>query len=115
WLQVLQAGNGAEALKTVQRAIDIAGPIPELLDTRAVVYLALGQPDQAVKDLEEAVADTPTAHRYFHLAQAHLAVNHRAAAAAALRQGRALGLSGKTVDPLERKVFARVCADLDRR
>ena len=34
-----------------------------------MAFLKLHQPSLAVKDLEEAIAATPTAHRYFHLDQ----------------------------------------------
>ena len=47
------------------------GPRAELLDTRAKVHLTLGQTASAVKDLEQATAENPTAPRYFHLALAH--------------------------------------------
>src|SRR5262249_52284746 len=45
------ATGSAEALKLIQAAIDEAGPHPELLDTRAVVHLAVGKADLAFKDL----------------------------------------------------------------
>ncbi len=40
WLLALQHKNGTEALKF----IDLAGPVAELLDTRAIVHLALNNP-----------------------------------------------------------------------
>src|SRR5262249_15610761 len=50
-LLALRADKGAEALAMIQRAIELAGPLPELLDTRATVYLALQDGGRAVKDL----------------------------------------------------------------
>ena len=44
WLLALQHKNGTEALKFINRAIDLAGPVAELFDTRAIVHLALNNP-----------------------------------------------------------------------
>src|SRR5262249_28210636 len=63
-------GPSPEALELVQRAIAIAGPLADLLDTRAKVYLSLGRAAEAVQDLEDAVNEAPTAMRYFQLALA---------------------------------------------
>ena len=51
YLLALNGGSQAEALALIQRAIDQAGPDPEMLDTRALVYLKGGQADRAGKDL----------------------------------------------------------------
>ena len=39
----------------------VAGPRAALLDTRGVIYLALGRSEPAVRDLEESVAETNAA------------------------------------------------------
>src|SRR5205085_6880489 len=67
WLLAGKQGKDAEGLELVQRAIEQHGPRPELLDTRAVVYLNLGMNKEAVRDLEKVVRDAPTPSRYFHL------------------------------------------------
>jgi len=77
--------NPKEALEHVQQAIAILGPMPHLLDTQAMAYLALGQPAQAVALLREAISMDPTGLRYFHLALAHMAANDPEAAAKALQ------------------------------
>lgn len=77
--------NPKEALEYVQQAIAILGPLPHLLDTQAMAYLAMGQPAQAVALLREAISMDPTGLRYFHLALAHMAANDLDAAAKALR------------------------------
>ena len=43
-----------EALEFVERAINLAGPQPGLLDTKGMVLFFDGKPDQAVGVLEEA-------------------------------------------------------------
>src|SRR5262249_28524469 len=61
WLLALVEGNGAEALELLQRAEEREGPLPVLLDTRAVVYLGLGRREQATALLEELTAERPSA------------------------------------------------------
>jgi tetratricopeptide (TPR) repeat protein len=105
WLLALKDGKTAEALELVKRAMEQVGPEPGLLDTRAVVYLKMGQGDQAVKDLEAALADREMPSAYFHLAQAHQLAGNRFAAAVAWRKAAALGLTADGLDPLERAAY----------
>jgi tetratricopeptide (TPR) repeat protein len=113
WLQALSERNGGAALKTIQRAIELDGPQAELLDTRAVAYLTLGDARRAIQDLEEAIAETPTAHRYFHLAQAHWLAGDRASAFNAYDRGKRIGLTEATVDPLEVAAYRQLGAALE--
>ena len=50
-LLALQGVKLDEALKLVNQAIEIAGPVAAMLDSRASVYTALGQPKEALKDI----------------------------------------------------------------
>jgi tetratricopeptide (TPR) repeat protein len=115
WLLVLDSGRSKEALELINRALEAAGPVGGLLDTRAVIYLALGRTEDARRDLEKAVKDAPTPARYFHLALAHHAGKNPAAAAQALQKARALGLTLSHLHPLERNSYERLTADLARR
>jgi tetratricopeptide (TPR) repeat protein len=108
FLLALQEGKAAEAQSLVARAIAVRGPVPGLLDTRGVVHLALGRTDQAVKDLQVAVAERPSAAGYFHLAQAHHRQNKLALAVAALEKAKGLGLEEKDLHPLERPAYRRL-------
>jgi tetratricopeptide (TPR) repeat protein len=101
WLLALHGRKGAEALPLIQRAIDQFGPRPDLLDTRALVYLALEQPDKARADLKASIADTPAANRYLHLARVCQMTDDAAGTAAALREARALGLKRAQLHPVE--------------
>jgi tetratricopeptide (TPR) repeat protein len=105
WLLTLKGGRAAEALELVGRAVAVAGEVPALRDTRALVRLSQGEPEKAVLDLREALARAPTAARYFHLARAHQAADDRAAAADALRRAEAAGLGVRTLHPLERAAY----------
>src|SRR5262249_29394488 len=49
-----------EARELIEIAIRLAGPQAELLDTRAVVALQSNQVDQAVRDLQDAIAQQPS-------------------------------------------------------
>ena len=115
WVLALSDKDGSGALKCIQQAIELDGPQAEFLDTRAVAHLTMGNADLAVKDLDEAIAEAPTAHRYFHLAQAHHLAGKRSAAIDALRRARNLGLTETTVDPLERQAYHRLVGELDRK
>jgi tetratricopeptide (TPR) repeat protein len=101
-----------EALTLIQRAVDVYGPRAELLDTRGVVYLALGQIDKALADLERAVADTPTPAKYFHLTQVHHRARNTQAARSTLARATAAGLTEGRLHPAERDAYRRLAAEL---
>ena len=72
----LEKRDLTEAQQLMERGVELAGPLPALLDSRATVYLALGKPQQAVSDLQQAVpygagGRLPTA--YFPLRPSSLA------------------------------------------
>jgi tetratricopeptide (TPR) repeat protein len=102
WLLAHQPRRADEALRLIEAAIRKKGRSSELLDTRARVYLARNEPDAAIRDLEEALAESPTADRYFHLALAHRLANHPEAAKYALRLAAESGLTPRDVHPADR-------------
>jgi len=114
WLLAHQKGKGNEALSLLRRAIDTAGPLPELRDTRAVVSLSLGESKAAVEDLEAVVREAPTATRYFHLARAELLAGHRGSALDALGKAKAAGLKAEALHPLERASYQPLLKELGR-
>src|SRR5205814_787854 len=65
-----EEGGGQEALVAINTAINLVGSDGELLDTRALVCLRLNDPEQAQRDLQDAIAQSPSAGRYLHLAVA---------------------------------------------
>jgi tetratricopeptide (TPR) repeat protein len=105
-----QQHRGAEALELIRGAIDKAGPLPELLDTRAVVYLSLGQKDLAIADLEEALEDAPQAVSHFHLAQAYALVGRPKEAQASFARAVRAGLKPADLAPPERPSYERFVA-----
>ena len=97
-----------EAALLIEKAISIAGPLSTLLDTRATIRSAKKQYAEALADLEAALADTPTAMRYFHLAEVHHAQGHAAEAREALRKAQELGLKPDLLQPWERGVYEQL-------
>ncbi len=113
WQLALRENRPEEALERVDRALDIAGPHPKLLDTRAVVLMRLGRCDKALEALLEAAnlqPDKPT--RYFHLAQAYHMTNSPSDARKALERARTLGLKEELVDPLEQGTYQKLWREI---
>jgi tetratricopeptide (TPR) repeat protein len=115
YLLALQGNKTGEALELLNQALAIGGPLPELIDTRALIRLKAGQPQLAIPDLEEAVADRPAASLCFRLAQAQQQANNPTAAAAALRRAKTLGLRPEKLHALERETYQRLHAELESR
>ena len=113
-LLALQKRDLNEARQLVEKAIEIAGPLPALLDSRATVYLALGKPQQALSDLQQVVGEDPRPNRQFHLALAYFRAGQEKAAAQALTEGRKLGLTPDKLHPLERPDYRDLTAKLER-
>ena len=55
-LLALSGQKSDEALELINRAIDLAGPLPGLLDSRAVVHIARNEPKQALDDLDKILS-----------------------------------------------------------
>ena len=104
-----------EAAELVDRAIEIVGSDPTLLDTRAVVSLQLANPDAAIKDLSDALAaNSKKLALNFHLARAHQMKKSFAEAGKAFRKGEKLGLKEDKIDPLERETYCRLRVELNK-
>jgi tetratricopeptide (TPR) repeat protein len=115
WLLAQQPGKAGEALTFVNRAIALYGAQAELLDTRGVVYVVLGQGGPAVADLRRSVRDSPGPSSYFHLARAHHLAQDTRSALAALNQANAAGLTAEALHPSERGAYRRLVAELQRK
>ncbi len=114
WLLAHRPGQGKEALALIEKAIAQLGPRAELLDTRAVVHLALGNSTTAIADLEKAIGDAPSPSRYFHLARAFRSANQTDAALQALRKAKTAGLELKRLHPAERVAYREITDELDQ-
>jgi tetratricopeptide (TPR) repeat protein len=112
WLLALRGGKSQDALKYVERAITVLGPLPALLDTRAVVRLSAKRYADALADLKEAQAEPVfdvrlRASLAFHLAQTYAGMD-RQEASKAWQDARSRGLSVDLLHPLERAAFKQL-------
>jgi tetratricopeptide (TPR) repeat protein len=112
FLLALRGSPADDALAMIQKAIELAGPLPELLDTRAVIFLKTNQTDLAIKDLQQAIAQAPAGNVYYHLAEAQLAAHNRSAAGDALRKAQESKLKPADLHPLERDDYTKLAAQL---
>jgi tetratricopeptide (TPR) repeat protein len=111
-LLILREGNGPEALVAIDHAIEAAGPLAELRDTRALVNLSAGRAGPAIKELEEVVAEKPLAPGYYHLAEAYLQDGKEVEARRCWQKAVAAGLSPNQLHPLERPGYERLLGQL---
>jgi cellulose synthase operon protein C len=108
YLLVLKQNDAAAALPLVQKAIDKAGPIPELLATRALIYVKTDRAKLAIADLEQVLQQAPKPNRYVLLAQAQELAANRPAALNAWQRAVDSGLDAAAVHPLEQADFQRL-------
>ena len=108
-LSLARAGqNLDEALKVVNEAMAISGPMAEVLDTRAVVRIIRQEPEKALEDLAEAIKDGGTADQYFHQAWAYSLTDKKTEASAAFAVALKKGLDSKGLDPREVSAYDRL-------
>ena len=107
-LLALQGSKLDEAMKLINQAVEIAGPVGAMLDSRATVYLALGETEKALADMADALADAETPVRLFHQAQAYDQAGKQSEAAAALEKALQKGLTKEMLHPLEIPAFERL-------
>ena len=107
-LLALQGKKLDEALSLINKAIEITGPVASMLDTRATVYIASGDAEKALKDMEESVADEASPTRLFHQAQALYLGNQKFAASSTMQQALKAGLSKEMLISLEIPSFEKL-------
>jgi tetratricopeptide (TPR) repeat protein len=112
-LAVLLAQQGIkldEALKLVNQAIEIVGPVGMALDARARVYLARGETKKALTDISSALAETEMPLWLFHQAQAYDQDGRHDEAATAMQRALHLpqGLTKEMLHPLELASFEKL-------
>jgi predicted Zn-dependent protease len=112
-LSMRDHGKADEAVKLMDRAIQILGANPSLADTRAVAYIQSGQLDQAVQELLAVRTQAPQNSSFaLHLAWAYQAQGQSDQAWLQLREAERLGLKSQALDPLELTVFQRLQKEL---
>jgi tetratricopeptide (TPR) repeat protein len=103
-----------DPLKLVNEAAEILGPSSDILDTRAVIFMSRGKYKEAIADLELAVTDTPTASKYFHLAEARLGAKQSRAAVEAWEKAQGLGLTRESLNRMEFDQYDKVKTEIEK-
>jgi tetratricopeptide (TPR) repeat protein len=101
-----------EGLEKIEAAVNGIGRRADLLDTRGLVYLKLGQEAAALADFREAAADMPTPAHLFHLARAHFQARDKNNAFKVLKQAKDQGLHASALHPVEQEAFQRLLEEL---
>lgn len=83
--------TAAEANTLADRAVQVIGPLPDILDTRALARLARGQTTLAMDDMRDAVI-VPTALKFLHLATIQAELSDTAGARTSFERSKSLGL-----------------------
>ena len=96
----------------IQRAIEVAGPSPSLIDSRATIRLARGEHQEALADMTAVLAEAPTAAAHFRHAQVLHRLGLRSAAAEAWEQALRMDLSPESLHPLERSAYEALSREL---
>lgn len=102
-----------EARSLIDRAIQNGGPRGPLRDSLAMIELAMGNPDAALSDADQACSEDPNPVHLFHLARLRMSKGDRKAAAAAFEKARELGLKPASLHPLERATLTELETQLD--
>ena len=97
-----------EAMTLINKAVEIAGPVGAMLDSRAIVYLALGDAEKSLADMTDALADAETPVRLFHQAQACQLAGQTDAAITAMGKALQKGLTKEKLHPLEIPAFDKL-------
>ena len=112
WILSPRGESLDEALRSIERAINVMGPNPELLDTRARVQIARGSYDRAIEDLTQALESGQTALRYFHLAVAQFKQLKKTEAVQSFREAKNRGLDVKAVHPSDQATYRVLAAQV---
>jgi len=114
WI-VAHQDRTAEALELMDNAIAAAGPLPELLDTKGVIYLIKNDSKAAIKALEESIRSVQAPSYYFHLACAQLQDKSPGAADISFKTAQKKGFTANDVHPLDRPQYQQLLEGLNRK
>ena len=103
-----------DALAAVNKAIELAGSIGTLLDTRSSIYYAQKQYEKALDDINAALQDERTPVRLFHQAQIQWAAGDKRNAKKSFTEALNLGLRTGQLQPLERSAFRTLHDEINK-
>ena len=113
WILAPRGEAAEEAMKCVERAIEISGPTGELLDTRARIHIARGNYDRAIEDLHQALQQGQTSLRWFHLAIAQFKQLKKDESVRSFKEARARGIDARMVHPDDLPMFKVMASQVD--
>ena len=102
-----------EAEQMVNEAIETFGPVEDMLDTRAVVRIALQKYDLAIEDLELAISVSNDPIKHFHLAKAYALAGDGQSAANAWEKAQSLGFEMDALPRLEQLGFEGILQKIE--
>lgn len=104
---LVDSDRSDEAMHLVEMSMEQLGPHPNVLDTRALVWLAKGDTTRAIADLQESLLD-PSALKYLHMAVARFEARQISECRAALLAAEARGLRQERLATAELQRLAYV-------
>jgi tetratricopeptide (TPR) repeat protein len=115
WLLVQRSSDPQkhrEALMRIESAVAGIGRRADLLDTRGLVQMKLGDTAAALADFRDAVADMPSPAHLFHLARAHYRSSDKTNAFKLLKKAQEQGLQASLLHPSEQSEYQRMLMEL---
>lgn len=102
-----------EAEQLINEAMEVYGPVSDILDTRAIIRMSLKEYDQAVEDMQLATELSDDPVKFYHKALANLLAGNDQAALKAWEKAEDLGISKEKLPVLEQKNFDQVKSDIE--
>lgn len=96
-----------EALQAIEQAIRTLGPQSDLLDTRGLLLIQLGDFAKAERDLSDAIL-IPSATKHFRLAYAQFKLGKPEEATISISKARQLGLKLRELSPPEQAYYEQM-------
>ncbi|MDD3470991.1 MAG: tetratricopeptide repeat protein, partial [Thermoguttaceae bacterium] len=112
YLWAIQKKNLEEAMKLIDRATLYYGEQLQLRDTRAMIYLAMKQPDKAIADLQAQPNEKPTVVNLFHLAEAQWIAGDQQAAKITFDDAKQQGLVPSLLRTVELEMYQQLNGQL---
>lgn len=114
WMFAMREPNAMRldrATKMIDQVIDVFGPTPELLDTKATVEMSAGRFEASIVLLQKSIALSPSDKKYYRLSLAQLKAGQKDAARKSYRK-LSKEFTPEKLHPLERSAFEMLKSDL---
>jgi tetratricopeptide (TPR) repeat protein len=114
WILALHEKRNGEAMEQINWAIELAGPLGTLLDTKGVIQMEMAKYADAIETLKSAVLENPTPARWYHLARAYYLMKNEKEAKTAWNKAKDSKLSEKALHPLELPDYRKMAEDMGK-